>query len=76
MEGASFAIFSAHTDWVELCLFDYSGKIEIARLELPEYTHEIWHGNVRASSPARSMVTVSTAPTIPRMATGSIQTNC
>jgi glycogen operon protein len=31
---------------VELCLFDPSGKTEIARLELPEYTHEIWHGYV------------------------------
>ncbi len=31
---------------MELCLFDPSGKTEIARLELPEYTHEIWHGYV------------------------------
>ncbi len=31
---------------MELCLFDPSGKTEIARLELPEYTHEVWHGYV------------------------------
>ncbi len=41
-EGVNFALFSAHAERVELCLFDPSGKTEIARLELPEYTHEIW----------------------------------
>ncbi|MGS3629229.1 hypothetical protein ACLFKX_07935 [Enterobacter hormaechei] len=27
-------------------MFDPSGKTEITRLELPEYTHEVWHGYV------------------------------
>lgn len=45
-KGVNFALFSAHAERVELCLFDPSGKKEIARLELPEYTHEIWHGYV------------------------------
>ena len=45
-KGVNFALFSAHAERVELCLFDPSGKTEIARLELPEYTHEIWHGYV------------------------------
>ena len=40
-EGVNFALFSAHAHRVELCLYDPSGKQEIARLELPEYTHEI-----------------------------------
>lgn len=44
--GVNFALFSAHAERVELCLFDHSGKTEIARLELPEYTDEIWHGYV------------------------------
>lgn len=45
-KGVNFALFSAHAERVELCLFDPSGKTEIARLELPEYTDEIWHGYV------------------------------
>jgi glycogen operon protein len=43
-EGTNFALFSAHAERVELCLFDDGGKTEIARIELPEYTNEIWHG--------------------------------
>ena len=29
---------------MELCLFDPKGKRETDRIELPEYTHEVWHG--------------------------------
>lgn len=42
--GVNFALFSAHATKVELCLFDNSGKTELERIELPEYTDEIWHG--------------------------------
>ena len=42
--GTNFALFSAHAERVELCLFDSEGKHEIERIALPEYTHEIWHG--------------------------------
>ncbi|MFQ6775815.1 glycogen debranching protein GlgX [Cereibacter sphaeroides] len=42
--GTNFAIFSAHARKVELCLFDARGRREIARVALPEYTHEVWHG--------------------------------
>ncbi len=41
--GTNFAIFSAHADRVELCLFEPDGIQEVVRVELPEYTHEIWH---------------------------------
>src|ERR1700744_4200972 len=34
--GVNFALFSAHATKVELCLFDSDGKVEEARLELPE----------------------------------------
>ena len=50
-EGTNFALFSAHAERVELCIFDSSGRNEIARLELPEYTHEIWHGYVPGLKP-------------------------
>ena len=42
--GTNFTLFSANAERVELCLFDGGGKTELARIRLPEYTHEIWHG--------------------------------
>jgi isoamylase len=42
--GTNFALFSAHAEKVELCLFNDDGTKEVARVALPEYTHEIWHG--------------------------------
>ncbi|MCG8478554.1 MAG: glycogen debranching protein GlgX [Spirochaetales bacterium] len=41
--GTNFALFSAHAERVELCLFDDTGNREVARIPLPEYTHQIWH---------------------------------
>jgi isoamylase len=43
-QGVNFAIFSAHATKVELCLFDSEGKTELERIELPEFSDEIWHG--------------------------------
>lgn len=43
-QGVNFALFSAHATKVELCLFDQQGKRELERIELPEFTDEIWHG--------------------------------
>jgi hypothetical protein len=42
--GVNFALFSAHATKVELCLFDEQGEREIERIELPEFTDEVWHG--------------------------------
>ena len=42
--GVNFALFSATATKVELCLFDDDGEKEIERIELPEYTDEVWHG--------------------------------
>jgi glycogen operon protein len=42
--GVNFALFSANASKVELCLFDMDGAREIERIELPEYTDEVWHG--------------------------------
>ncbi|WP_116135459.1 glycogen debranching protein GlgX [Trinickia diaoshuihuensis] len=41
--GVNFALFSANATKVELCLFDESGQRELERIELPEYTDEVWH---------------------------------
>ncbi len=50
-EGVNFSLFSAYATKVELCIFDARGKKEEARIELPEYTDEIWHGYVRGVGP-------------------------
>ena len=42
--GVNFALFSAHAEKVELCLFDSSGMHELERITLPEVTDQVWHG--------------------------------
>jgi isoamylase len=42
--GVNFAVFSTHAERIDLCLFEPSGRHEIARYTLPDYTDEIWHG--------------------------------
>jgi glycogen operon protein len=42
--GVNVAVFSAHATRIELCLFDAEGRRETARIPLPEFTHEVWHG--------------------------------
>jgi glycogen operon protein len=42
--GTNFAVFSTHAERIELCLFDARGEQELARLELPARTGDIWHG--------------------------------
>src|SRR5690606_12156805 len=49
--GVNFALFSAHATRVELCLFDDKGTTEVERIELPEYTNEIWHGYLPDAHP-------------------------
>ncbi|MBV8406599.1 MAG: glycogen debranching enzyme GlgX, partial [Alphaproteobacteria bacterium] len=41
--GVNFALFSANASKVELCLFDADGKRELERIEMPEFTDEVWH---------------------------------
>ena len=49
--GVNFALFSAHATKVELCLFDEAGEREMERIELPEYTDEIFHGYLHDARP-------------------------
>jgi isoamylase len=49
--GVNFALFSANATKVELCLFDESGEHELERIELPEYTEEVWHGYLPDARP-------------------------
>jgi len=50
-KGVNFSLFSAWATKVELCLFDAAGQTEEARIELPEYTDEIWHGYLPGLAP-------------------------
>ncbi len=43
-KGTNFALFSANATKVEVCIFDDRGEQELHRIELPEYTNQIWHG--------------------------------
>jgi glycogen operon protein len=49
--GVNFALFSANATKVELCLFDQGGEREIERIELPEFTDEVWHGYLPDARP-------------------------
>jgi len=49
--GINFAVFSAHAQRIDLCLFDPAGRREVTRLALPEYTDEVWHGYLPGARP-------------------------
>ena len=49
--GVNFALFSSYATKVELCLFDNDGRRELERVELPEYTDEVWHGYLPDARP-------------------------
>jgi glycogen operon protein len=49
--GANFALFSAHAERVELCIFDRTGRREIDRIGLPEHTDQVWHGYLPDARP-------------------------
>ncbi|HEY6559354.1 MAG TPA: glycogen debranching protein GlgX [Polyangiaceae bacterium] len=42
-EGVNFAVYSLIATKLELCLFDRAGKVETARIGLPEKTNGVWH---------------------------------
>ena len=49
--GVNFAVFSAHAQSIELCLFDTLGQLEIARYALPCHTSDVWHGYLPRAAP-------------------------
>jgi glycogen operon protein len=50
-KGTNFAVFSANASKLEVCLFERDGLRERARIELPEYTDQIFHGYVPEVGP-------------------------
>ncbi len=51
--GVNFAIFSENAEKIELCLFDADGRRETERVELPEYTNQVWHGYIVGVRPGQ-----------------------
>ena len=50
-KGVNFALFSENAEAVDLCLFDATGHHEVARIRLPEYTDQVWHGYLPDARP-------------------------
>ena len=49
--GVNFALFSAHAEKVELCLFDERGERETHRIAMPDPMNDIWHCYVPQVAP-------------------------
>ncbi|MEC8860015.1 MAG: glycogen debranching protein GlgX [Pseudomonadota bacterium] len=50
-KGINFALFSAHAERVELCLFTPDGSQELRRLTLPACSNQVWHGYLPGAGP-------------------------
>ena len=51
--GVNFAVFSANATRIELCLFDDTGQEQVVRIDLPEWTDEVWHGYLPDAGPGQ-----------------------
>jgi pullulanase/glycogen debranching enzyme len=49
--GVNFAVFSAHAQALELCLFDDSGIRQISHGWLPGHSGDVWHGYLPLARP-------------------------
>ncbi len=49
--GINVAVFSAHAERIDLCLFDSTGRRELTCLPLPDYTDQVWHGYLPDAGP-------------------------
>lgn len=50
-DGVNFALFSAHAEKVELCLFSPDGRRELDRIALRDRDGDIWHVHVGGLTP-------------------------
>src|SRR5690606_24175051 len=50
-KGVNFALFSAHAEKVELCLFSRDGSTELQRLPMPDLTNQVWNGYLEGAGP-------------------------
>ena len=75
-EGVNFAVFSAHGERVELCLFSDDGSRETARLALTERDGAVWHGHVAGLPDGAHYGYRVHGPMRPRRGIGSIPPSC
>ncbi|MEX2482263.1 MAG: glycogen debranching protein GlgX [Gammaproteobacteria bacterium] len=52
--GVNFALFAAHAEAVDLCLFDSDGARELARIAVPACTHDVWHAYLPDARPGQA----------------------
>src|SRR4051812_33510692 len=52
-KGVNFALFSAHSTAVDLCLFEPSGRRETLRLRMPGRTDQVWHAYLDGARPGQ-----------------------
>ena len=50
-QGVNFAVYSAHAEAVDVCLFDDRGEGELQRLRLPACTDDVRHGYLPGAAP-------------------------
>jgi glycogen debranching enzyme GlgX len=50
-QGINFAVFSANAQAIDVCVFDETGAVEVARYSLPAHTSDIWHGYLPDAQP-------------------------
>ncbi|MCU0900165.1 MAG: glycogen debranching protein GlgX [Cypionkella sp.] len=50
-DGVNFAVFSAHAEAIELCLFSPDGRKELSRLPFRDRDGDIWHMHVGGLTP-------------------------
>jgi glycogen operon protein len=50
-EGVNFALFSAHAEAVDLCVFDAGTARGVYEFPLPACTDQVWHGYLRGAGP-------------------------
>jgi len=50
-QGVNVAVFSAHAQRLELCLFDAEGARELQRVTLPGHSQDVWHGYLPDAGP-------------------------
>ena len=50
-QGTNFAVFSANAQAIDVCVFDETGTVEVARYRLPAHTSDVWHGYLPDAAP-------------------------
>ncbi|MFN3823704.1 MAG: glycogen debranching protein GlgX [Pseudorhodobacter sp.] len=53
-DGVNFAVFSAHAEAMELCLFSEDGRRETARLTFADRDGDVWHMHVGGLMPGQA----------------------